>query len=49
MRILPHRDQDTVPDDQQKAIHARIFLCQCFRQVIDNGLDKLMIKPLRRM
>lgn len=49
VRILPHRDQDTVPDDQQKAIHARIFLCQCFRQVIDNGLDKLMIKPLRRM
>jgi len=32
-----------------EAMHARLHLCATFRQVIDNGLDLLMIKPLRQM
>ncbi|QDZ25545.1 arginine--tRNA ligase [Chloropicon primus] len=49
VRILPHRSQETITDEQQTALHARIYLCKAFRQVIDNGLDKLFIKPLRKM
>lgn len=50
VRILPHKSQTTmVTIDQQKPLHARIYLMKAFRQVIDNGLNKVMIKPLRKM
>ena len=49
VRILPHKTQTELTSEQQAALHARIHLCRAFRQVIDNGLDKLFIKPLRKM
>ena len=49
VRILPHKTQTEITSEQQAALHARIHLCRAFRQVIDNGLDKLFIKPLRKM
>ena len=31
------------------AMHARLHLCNAFKQVIDNGLRLLLIEPLDRM
>ena len=49
VRLLPRKDQESIPKEQEQALHARMYLCQAFRQVIDNGLDLLMMKPLGKM
>ena len=49
VRILPKKDQVDIPQEQEKAMHARVYLCKAFKQVIDNGLGLLMIKPLEKM
>lgn len=52
--LVPTKDSEgnAVPAAEPAAVaamHARIHLCQAFRQVIDNGLRLLMITPLERM
>ena len=47
VRILPSPDGSGRGGGD--AMLARIYLCQAFRQVIDNGLRLLMMEPLTRM
>ena len=52
--LLPTRaDEEGAPPAHEaaavEAMHARVHFCAAMRTVLDNGLDLLMIKPLRQM
>ena len=50
VRIMPPTDADAETRAKMTpAVHARLHLCKTFRQVIRNGLDLMMIKPLEKM
>ena len=52
VRILPRTIDgvlEPVATQAQAAMHARVYLCRAFSQVITNGLDLVMIQPLERM